>query len=82
MPTESTPPTVLKTWMRGCAIVMGVLAVYLLLSGTFSWWRLLLAALLLACPVLTLWLGWTYARPGRAAIHPSQTDAKGISHES
>ena len=63
MAIESSPPAVLKTWMRGCAIVMAVLGLYVLLSGAFSWWRLLLAALLLACPVLTLWLGWTYARP-------------------
>ena len=81
MATGSTAPAMLKTWMRACAIGMAVLGLYVLLSGTFSWWRLLLAALLLACPILTLWLGWTYARPDRTST-TDDTDAKEISHES
>ena len=81
MATESTAPAMLKTWMRACAIGMVALALYVLLSGSFSWWRLLLAALLLACPILTLWLGWTYARPDRT-FTTHDTNAKETSHES
>lgn len=64
MAIGSDPSAAKRPWMRACAVAMAVLAIAVLLSGTLSWWRLLFAALLLACPVLTIWLGWKYARPG------------------
>lgn len=51
-----------KHWMRVCAVVMAVLALIVVLSGEVSWWRVLLALLLLACPAVVIWSAWTFGR--------------------
>lgn len=51
-----------KRWMRVCAVVMAMLAVVVVFSGDVSWWRVLLALLLLACPAVVIWSAWTFGR--------------------
>lgn len=50
-------------WMRPCAVGMAGLAIILIASGTVTWWRLLLALLLLACPAIVLWSALRFGRP-------------------
>jgi hypothetical protein len=49
-------------WMRACAVGMAGLALILLLSGQITWWRLLLALLLLACPAIVIWSALRFGR--------------------
>ena len=60
MQTSSSPRIVSS--MRICAAVMAALGLYLLFSPSWEWWRIGLGVLLLLCPVVTLWLAWTYGR--------------------
>lgn len=76
MPDSTESSSQLKGWLRGCAAAAALLGFYVLLSGTFSWWRLLLGLLLLSCPVLIGWLGWRYARPSATLYHPGDLDSK------
>ena len=41
--------------MRGCAIVMALAAVLIVVFYGITWWSLLAAAILLGCPVYVLW---------------------------
>ena len=65
MNAMNTPAESLSTWTRVCAVLMGALGFYVLLSGDLTWWRIALAGLLLACPLTMLRLTWMYGRNGR-----------------
>ena len=58
------PANALASWMRTCALVMGGLGLFILLSGGLTWWKVALAVLLLACPAMAFWVGWKYGRNG------------------
>ena len=51
-----------KHWMRVCAVLMAALAVVVVVSGDVSWWRVLLAVLLLACPAIVIWTAFRFGR--------------------
>lgn len=63
-----------KHWMRVCAVGMAGLAVALVASGEVSWWRLLLALLLLACPAIVIWSALRFGR--REDFQPDNTSER------
>lgn len=66
MKTSSTR-TGMRTAMWMCAVLMAAIAVALPLRYGVSWWTVLLAVVLLACPVA---VGWTAVRFGRRDSFP------------
>ena len=51
-----------KHWMRACAVGMALLALAVVFSSEVSWWRALLALLLLACPAIVIWSAFRFGR--------------------
>lgn len=49
-------PEFANRWMWLCPILAVVIAAAVLWSFGFAWWSALLAAVLLVCPVLILWV--------------------------
>lgn len=59
--------------IRFCAIVMAALAIYVMfLSGPLNQWRILIAVVMLACPVMAIWAAWKF---GRSDQYKSNADA-------
>jgi hypothetical protein len=63
----SSPPNGMRTAMWTCGLLMTAIAVALPLLYGVSWWTMLLALVLLACPV---GLVWTALRFGRGDPFP------------
>jgi membrane protein implicated in regulation of membrane protease activity len=82
MDARAKLPAAGKAWIGGCAILMTGAGLYLLYSDTLVWWRVLLGALLVTCPVLAMWLGWRYARPERASKGAAQGQGDTLPRES
>lgn len=64
----SSPRKLMHTAMWGCGLLMTAIAAALPLRYGVSWWTLLLAAVLLACPA---GLVWTALRFGRDEPFPA-----------
>lgn len=64
----------LHPWMRACAVLMAAGAAGVLLAYGFGGWSLLAAALLLACPVATLWALLRLDRDLRDALRAASSE--------
>lgn len=82
MATRAKLSTARKSWIGGCAILMAGIGLYVLFSDTLVWWRVLLGALLVTCPVVAMWLGWRYARPDCASTGATQRQGDTLPRES
>lgn len=62
-------PGFLSRWSWLCPLLSVLLAAALLVAFGFTWWRALLAALLLVCPALLVWGAVEVARDRWQARH-------------
>lgn len=68
-----------KHWMRICAVAMTALALVVVLSRDVSWWRVLLALLLLGCPAVVIWSALRFGRG--ADFQPENAAERKVRHE-
>lgn len=64
--------------LKPCPLISLALAIAVLLAFTPAWWSLLLAALLLACPVSALWAAWSGRGPLPVPMDEPMPATRGI----
>lgn len=57
--------------MQACGALMAAIAVALVLVFGWNWWTVLLAIVLLACPVTVVWTALRFGRDNEFPVDPS-----------
>lgn len=71
MNKPASKPHAMRGAMKACGALMAAIAVALVLVFGWNWWTVLLAIILLACPVAIVWTALRFGHDNEFPVDPS-----------